>query len=214
VLNRHTFDLNKNTMKNINNRLATIKLIIAAVIFLAVPQLVMAQATYKLVQSQDVAIKVLGSSNIHDWVMTSTAMQSQGDFTVDARTLKALHTFGFQLAVKSLKSDHASMDTRTYKAVNASKYPIISYKLTDAEVTPVEKGKYLIKTKGSLTIAGETQTISMDVTAIVNADNSITCTGSKKVQLTDYGIKPPTFMLGSMKVTNDLTIQFNLIYKK
>jgi hypothetical protein len=54
----------------------------------------------------------------------------------------------------------------------------------------------------------------MDVTAVVNADNTITCSGSKKIQLTDYGIKPPTFMLGAMKVYNDLTIQFNLIYKK
>jgi hypothetical protein len=54
----------------------------------------------------------------------------------------------------------------------------------------------------------------MEVTATIGADNTITCVGEKKIQLTDYGIKPPTFMLGTMKVTNDLTIQFNLIYKK
>jgi polyisoprenoid-binding protein YceI len=201
-------------MKKLNHSFATVKLIIAAIIFLAVPQLVMAQATYKLAQSPDVTIKVLGSSNVHDWTMTSTAMQSQGDFTVDGDKLQGLHTFNFRLAVKSLHSDHASMDDRTYKSVNASKYPDISYKLTSAVVTSVGGNKYLIKTKGNLTIAGATQPISMEVTATVGADNAITCTGEKKIQLTDYGIKPPTFMLGTMKVTNDLTIQFNLIYKK
>ncbi|WP_158996274.1 YceI family protein [Mucilaginibacter sp. L196] len=201
-------------MKKLTHSFAAVKLIIAAIIFLAMPQLVTAQATYKLVQSPNVTIKVLGSSNVHDWTMASTAMESQGDFTFVGDKLQALHVFSFHLAVKSLHSDHASMDDRTYKSVNASKYPNISYKLTSAVVTPIGGNKYLIKTKGDLTIAGATQPISMDVTATVGADNTITCTGAKKIQLTDYGIKPPTFMLGTMKVTNDLTIQFNLIYKK
>jgi polyisoprenoid-binding protein YceI len=145
-------------------------------------------------------------------VMTSTAMQSQGYFVVVGDKLQGLHSFSFRLAVKSLHSEHASMDDRTYKSVNADKYPEISYKLTSAVITPAGAGKYLVKAKGNLTIAGATQPISMDVTAIV-ANNAITCTGEKKIQLTDYGIKPPTFMLGTMKVANDLTIQFNLIYK-
>ncbi|WP_461448618.1 YceI family protein [Mucilaginibacter sp.] len=201
-------------MKKLKRSFAAIKLIIAAIIFLAVPQLVTAQATYKLAISPDVTIKVLGSSNVHDWVMTSTAMESQGDFIIDGDKLRSLHRFTFRLAVKSLHSEHASMNDRTYKSVNASKYPSISYKLTSAIVTATAPGKYLIATKGDLTIAGATQPISMDVTAIVGADHVITCIGEKKIQLTDYGIKPPTFMLGTMKVTNDLTIQFNLIYKK
>jgi len=173
--------------------------------------LLMAQASYHLAQSPNVSIKVLGSSNVHDWVMTSTAIESEGTFDLNGHQL---HAFTLQLAFTSLKSDHASMDDRTYKAVNAKKFPDISYKLTSAEVTPGGKGTYLIKTKGDLTIAGVTQPVSIDVTAVVNADNTITCSGSKKIQLTDYGIKPPTFMLGAMKVYNDLTIQFNLIYKK
>jgi polyisoprenoid-binding protein YceI len=171
--------------------------------------LLKAQTTYKLAVSPDVTIKVLGSSNVHDWTMVSTAMESKGEFNLANHSL---HSFSFSLAVTSLKSEHASMDDRTYKSVNAKKFPTISYQLTSAVVTG-EKNKYVINTKGSLTIAGVTQPISMDVTAVINADKTITCTGSKKIQLTDYGIKPPTFMLGAMKVYNDLTIQFTLVYK-
>jgi len=200
-------------MKNLIHSIAAVKLVLVAIILLAVPTLVMAQSSYKLVASPDVTIKVLGSSNVHDWVMTSTAMQSQGDFIVSGDKLLGLHSLSFRLAVKSLHSEHASMDDRTYKSVNASKYPDISYKLNSAVVTPAGAGKYLIKTKGDLTLSGSTQPVSIEVTATMGADNVITCTGEKKIQLTDYGIKPPTFMLGAMKVTNDLTIQFNLIYK-
>ena len=201
-------------MKKLTHSFAAVKLIIAAIIFLAVSTLVRAQSTYKLAQSPDVTIKVLGSSNVHDWVMTSTAMESQGNFIIDGDKLTGLRSFSFRLAVKSLHSDHTSMDDRTYKSVNESKYPNISYKLTSAVITSTGNNKYLISTKGDLTIAGVTQPISMDVTATIGADNVITCIGAKKIQLTDYGIKPPTFMLGTMKVANDLTIQFNLIYKK
>jgi polyisoprenoid-binding protein YceI len=201
-------------MKKIIHSIATVKFILAAIIFFTIPQLVTAQATYKLAQSPDITIKVLGSSNVHDWTMTSTAMESQGNFIINGDKLQGLQSFSFHLAVKSLHSDHASMDDRTYKSVNASKYPTISYKLTSAVVTSTGAGKYLINSKGDLTIAGVTQPISMEVTATVGADNVIICTGAKKIQLTDYGIKPPTFMLGTMKVANDLTIQFNLIYKK
>jgi len=197
-------------MKKSNKLASIIQLILGVSIFLAMPRLVQGQASYKLVAAQGVSIKVLGSSNIHDWTMASSAMESQGDFNLADHRLQNLV---FRMAFTSLKSESSSMDDRTYKAVNASKYPYISYKLTSAEVVPGNKNSYLIKTVGDLTIAGVTQHISVDVTAVVNADNSITCSGSKKIQLTDYGIKPPTFLLGAMKVANDLTIQFNLAYK-
>ena len=196
-------------MKKTNKRTSIILLMMAVEFFLAVPQWVKAQANYKL--APGTTIKVLGTSNVHDWTMISNAVESQGQFDLPGHNLPAL---SLRLAVTSLKSEHTSMDDRTYTAVNAKKYPDISFKLTSAEVVPGGNNSYLIKAKGDLTIAGVTKPVSVDVTAVTGADNAITCSGSKNIQLTDYGIKPPTFMLGAMKVHNDLTIQFNLIYKK
>ena len=177
-------------------------------------QQVKAQTAYKLVQGKEVNIKVLGSSNVHDWQMASVAMESQGDFIINAEhQLTGIPAFGFSLDAKSLKSEHQTMDERTYKTMKADQYPKVVYKLTSAAITEVEKGKYTIKTTGRLTIAGVTQTINMAVHAVVNADNTIVCTGSEPLKLTDYKIEPPSFMLGAMKVKNDLTIQFNLVYK-
>jgi len=188
--------------------------ITAMIIFLSIPQFLKAQVIYKISTGPEVVIKVLGTSNVHDWTIASTAMESQGEFKFDGEKLAGLSGFSFSTEAKSLKSEHSGMDTRTYKAIKADQYPKIVYKLSSAVVTPVSKNKYLIKTKGDLTIAGATQAITMDVTAVVNADNSITCTGSEKIKLTDYKIDPPSFMLGAMKVYDDLTIQFNLVYKK
>lgn len=54
----------------------------------------------------------------------------------------------------------------------------------------------------------------MKVMVTVNSDRSITCHGTEKLILTDYGIDPPSFMLGAMKVGNNLSIQFDLNYTK
>ena len=200
-------------MKKLNKQIAATITIMAVIIFIVIPHSLLAQAGYKLLPGKDVAVKVLGSSNIHDWTETATGLTSQGDFKFEDEQLKSLHSFSFSVEVKSLKSEHESMDNRTYKSIKADKFPTVTYKLSSAVVTLIQKNKYAIKATGDLTIAGATQTVILNVTAVVNPDNTITCSGTQKLQLTDYKIDPPSFMLGAMKVKNDLTIQFNLVYK-
>ena len=197
---------------NYSTHLHTVRaMLLTAFIFFMLPQL-KAQTIFKISPGPEVSIKVLGTSNIHDWVMASTAIESSCEFKFDGGKLTAIQLFNLAVPATSLKSEHSSMDSRTYKAINADKFPKIMYKLISTVITPVDKNKYLVKTKGDLTISGVTQAIAMDVTVVVNADHSLTCTGTEKIKLTDYKIDPPSFMLGAMKVYNDLTIQFNLNY--
>jgi len=48
----------------------------------------------------------------------------------------------------------------------------------------------------------------------VNPDGSIACSGSEKLKMTDYKIKPPVFMLGALKTGDVLNINFSLTFKK
>lgn len=200
-------------MKKVTTKITAIAIILAATFLIAIPAVVRAQVNYRLIAGKDVDIKVLGSSNVHDWTMASPKIESQGEFKVEGDVLRALSSFTLSLEAKSLKSEHELMDSRTYKAMKADQFSKITYKLNTATITQLQKGKYAIKTTGDLTIAGASQNITMMVTAVVNADNTITCTGSENLKLTDYKIDPPSFMLGAMKVKNDITIQFNLVYK-
>ncbi len=188
---------------------------IISLLILLSPQVIMAQSVYKLSPNKSSTITVNGKSNVHDWEMTSTGIESQGTFKFNSKDeLIGLSGFNFSVVAKSLKSGKSSMDNRTYKSINADQFPKISYKLTFAEVTMVQANKYAIQTTGVLTIAGKTQSISMKVMALVNADQTISCHGTEKLMLTDYGIEPPSFMLGAMKVGNDLVIKFDLNYTK
>lgn len=203
-------------MKKVQRRLGVWPSIKIAILLIALSPLgIMAQSLYKLAPTNNVSITVIGTSNVHDWTMTSTGIESQGVFKLNAKNeLTGLSAFSFVVQAKSLKSGKSSMDSRTYKSILADEFPKISFILKSAVVNQLSASKFQILATGNLSIAGATQLITLDVISMVNADQSIICTGTEKLKLTDYKIDPPSFMLGAMKVGNDLTIKFNLNYNK
>ncbi|AKQ44698.1 hypothetical protein TH63_02165 [Rufibacter radiotolerans] len=201
--------------QNFISRLNVIPAFLVAILFFALPQFSQAQTAYGLVPGKQGSIKVLGTSNVHDWEMASTTMDSKGEFKFDSNNaLQSISNFTFTVAVKTIKSESSSMDSRMYKAIKAEEYPKIVYNLRSTQVTPVSKNKFLVKAIGDLTIAGAKQPIAMDVNVVVNPDNTLSITGTEKIKQTDYKLTPPSFMAGAMKVGNDLTIKYALNYKK
>ena len=91
-------------MKN-HNKKHTVIYLIAVIILLIAPAFTQAQGIYKLSPSKDASIKVLGSSNIHDWTMAAMVIESQGEFKFEGDELKSLTAFTLTVDAKSLKSE-------------------------------------------------------------------------------------------------------------
>jgi hypothetical protein len=53
----------------------------------------------------------------------------------------------------------------------------------------------------------------MYVRAKVGADGGVTFTGSKKLKMTDYKIKPPTALMGTLTTGDDIEIVFTITLK-
>jgi polyisoprenoid-binding protein YceI len=172
-----------------------------------------AQTAYKIADSKNNNMKLSGTSTLHDWTMNAQVFSSDAQFVLTGHQISSLKALTFSLAVADLKSGESGLDKNAYKALNSTAYKSISYKLSSATVSP-EGNKFLIKAHGSLTIAGVTKEVITDVYAVINADETITCTGSEKLDMTNYQVKPPKFMLGAMKTGNDVTLDFTVVYKK
>ncbi|MEO7766945.1 MAG: YceI family protein, partial [Ferruginibacter sp.] len=120
----------------------------------------------------------------------------------------------FNLPAESLKSGHGAMDKNTYKALKTDKNPSISFVLTSGNATATGTNTYLLKGMGKLTISGNTVLTDLVVTLKYNpADKSFNCSGTKKFKMTQYGVKPPTIMMGAIKTGDDIAISYNLIIK-
>lgn len=172
-----------------------------------------AQTVY---QAQIVEITLNGTSNVHDWEMKAIKGESKIAFVVDAaNNMSSLTQLSFTLPVKNLKSKHAGMDKNTYKALNTKDNPDITFTLVSATVKNTGSNNYQFNCIGKLTIAGETKETALLATGKYNpADKTFTITGSKKMNMTDYNVKPPTAVLGTIKTGNAINISYNLKFRK
>ena len=162
-------------------------------------------------------IKVLGTSNLHNWTMEAKNITCSATFNFPPGNIiqpQSLTDLSLTIPVQNLKSGESLMDSRAYTALKAKKFNAIVFSLTVATIVPGQKNQFLVKTTGNLTIAGVTKPITLEVTCVSNPDGTLTCTGSERLKMTDYQIKPPVFMLGALKTGNDLTINFIVQIKK
>ena len=175
-----------------------------------------AQGVYKTGASKENTMMLSGTSTLHKWSMKTQTFTGQAKFGFAAGNtqLNSISALTFSLPVLSLKSGEKGLDKNAYKALKTGQFKDILYTLSSAQVMPGTANKYLVKTKGTLTIAGVTQDVAMDVYCIVNNDETITCVGGDKIRMTDYQVKPPSFMAGAMKTGDNISLDFTLVYTK
>ena len=189
------------------SKLTRFKSLVAAIAIMAMSGLALnANAQYKAVGG---AIKVHGTSNLHNWEMSASAVPAEGQFTVRGTEVEDITAFSMTFPVKTLKAKEDLMNSRAYKAMKADKFPTITFKLANAEVN-----QGTVKANGSLTISGVTKAVTLVGKAAAAADGSVSVTGNYKFKLSDFNIDPPSFMLGALKVGNDLSVDYSIKLKK
>lgn len=173
-----------------------------------------AQTIYRINDSKENEMRLAGTSTLHDWVMNTSTLSCEAQFKTQLNGLKSISALTFSLPVENLKSDEKALNHNAYKALKSEEFKNIVFKLTSALVGERKNSKEPVKAVGDLTIAGVTKEINLDVFCQLNKDQTITCTGNKKLNMTDYDVEPPTFLFGAMKTGDEITLDFNLTFKK
>lgn len=192
-------------------------IILTVALYISFSSVLSAQTQYKISDSKEIEMKLSGTSTLHDWEMNTRTVTGEAQFRFkngNINQLTALDNLKFSLAVLNLKSDNKELDKNAYKALKTEQYKNISYKLTSASVTSLTQNAYRLKTLGNLTVAGVTKEIIMDVICHVKNNETIVCNGTYQLNMTDFNVKPPSFMLGAMKTGEMITLEFNMIYQK
>jgi polyisoprenoid-binding protein YceI len=162
-----------------------------------------AQQSYKLSGTPNITIA--GTSTMHDWTMTSKQATSQAQFEMDAAgQLSKVNSIVVTIPAESLKSGKGAMDKNAYNALKTDKNKDIRFQLTSATVN----GSNIVA-QGTLTIAGSSKPTELTVTGKPEA-NGIRFQGSKKIKMTEFNVEPPSFMFGSVKTGDEITITFDI----
>ncbi|QBO58928.1 hypothetical protein NBC122_02121 [Chryseobacterium salivictor] len=150
------------------------------------------------INSSNVKTTVSGTSTLHEWSMTSTSGSFSGNVSGNA-----IQDITYKMGSKTLKSGKGPMDANAYKAIQADKYPNITF-----TAASVNMGKGTMT--GKLTVTNVTKTITFPVNVTKNG-NSYTVWGQTSIKMTDYGITPPAFMMNTVKTGNEITITVNAV---
>lgn len=152
-------------------------------------------------------IWVEGTSTIHDW--ECQVGQFAGSVTAEAADASFADLTATSLAVpvQGIDCDNGTMNGKMRDALGSAP---IRYDLQSAEIGDIgADGWFTIRTTGRLTIAGTTNTVQMDVKGKALDGNRFRLTGQHALQMTDYGVDPPTAMLGTLKTGDEVTVHFD-----
>ena len=157
------------------------------------------------------SIRIEGKSSLHDWKMEGSTINGQVTTPPIGEWQNGITAalVNVTIPVTSIRSEHAKMDKLMADALKSKANPDIRYQLTTA--TSSGSGPYQVSTKGKLTIAGVTRDVDMLVSVSRDATGAYLLTGSLPIRMSDYGIKPPTAMLGTIKTGNDVKVSFRWV---
>jgi polyisoprenoid-binding protein YceI len=116
------------------------------------------------------------------------------------------------IAAEKLDCRNGTMNGHMLKAIKATQHPTITFKLTTYELEKIEES-VKIAMRGTLTLGGVEKDITVDATAKPGPDNTLQVVGAHDLSMKDYGLKPPSLMLGTMKVHDKLSVNFDLILR-
>lgn len=116
------------------------------------------------------------------------------------------------VSVAGLECGNATMNTHMRRALKGNAHPRITYRITSYEVTPAGEAEGTVKLNGTLAIAGTEKPVSIDATATTEPGR-LRVRGSKQIRMTEFGVRPPSLMMGTMKVHDPVAVRFDVLLK-
>jgi len=170
------------------------------------------QSEYHL--SRGYSVTIHGTMSIHNWV--ETIGQVTGDIVAGRHDGAGIELTSIRIVmgVRSIRSDMGTvMDNKTYRALKADANPQIIF-LLDAPVTvlPFRLGGKPLALAGHLTLAGVTRPVALLVDEFEVAADSMRVEGKQMIKMTDFGVKPPSALFGTLKAGSDITIYFKTVF--
>jgi polyisoprenoid-binding protein YceI len=173
-----------------------------------------AQPLNNLTLQPESRIWVKGSSTVRDYTCnakTIDAAISTKPAEGAALPLEQLVENGrVSVAVAALECGNDKMNEHMRKALKSTDNPQLLFELTSYTIGTANA----VTLYGKLTLAGRALPIEITGTIAEPEGGLIRVNATKQIKMTEWGIKPPTLMLGTLKVHDPVTIGLDILLKR
>jgi polyisoprenoid-binding protein YceI len=122
---------------------------------------------------------------------------------------KAVRAAALTVPAKALDCRNGTMNEHMLKALKADAHPTIGFTISSYEVAKADASLRGTAT-GELTLGGVTRTITVAARLTEDAGGALRIAGTHELNMREYGLKPPTLMMGTMRVNEKVTVGFDL----
>lgn len=158
-------------------------------------------------------VTITGTTNVHGYTAATSTVKLtsvklgafDGDLFALVQKPSLVESFEIAIPAASLKSPKDGIDKNMHKALKVDKFADITYRVKSMEKTAAG-----VRAIGSLTIAGVTKDVTLDLTAQRTGSN-LSVAGEIPLLMTDYGVTPPKAMMGMMRTDPKITIRIELV---
>ncbi len=167
-----------------------------------------AEVDYRLATDES-SVSILGNSSIHAWESSVDSFAVTARFHAEDGALVGVDSLIFIADVLSISSGKKIMDSKTRDALNAEAYPQIRFHA--GERTARVYGD-TIAVSGQLSLAGVSNDIDVTGTYRILANGDLNVSGTVEIDMTEYGVKPPTAMMGMLKTSPQVQIAYSMLF--
>ncbi|HVT38674.1 MAG TPA: YceI family protein [Gemmatimonadaceae bacterium] len=125
---------------------------------------------------------------------------------------RAFRTVHLDVAADRMDCANGTMNGHMLKALKAAEHPLISFQLGSYDLTKATDLTKAVLT-GTLDIGGVQKPVTLPVDLKDAGEGALRVTGSYELNMRDYDLKPPSLMLGTMKVRDKVIVNFDLVLK-
>lgn len=164
---------------------------------------------------------IYGSSNVTDWEAKVKTINGEVEVSrpdgadwsnAEASWFKRVE---ISMPVADIDADSRRMNSNMHDYLKINNHPVITYRMKEALELVVSNNPGAILTAGGiLTVGGVSHEFQHDVKISQGSNGRLIISGSKELKMSDFDIKPPTAMLGSIRAYDEMNIEFNLILQE
>lgn len=158
------------------------------------------------------SVIIKGTSTLHNWEEKALIFDCKLTLTITENQIISIENILFTCASEGIESGNSLMNSKTYDALKSKKFPQIKFSYKNIEKLNTVQNKFSLLITGDLYIAGVNQHVTIPVIGTIQ-NNIIQIEGSKDLILTDFGISPPTAVLGTIKTGNQITVSYTFAFK-
>jgi polyisoprenoid-binding protein YceI len=149
---------------------------------------------------------VSGTSTVRSWRCESTQVSGTAQAAGTELTQVAQSSGEITIPLSSLDCRNGTMNGHMRNALKAAQNPTLRFRATSVAVS----SEGAVRMTGPLTIAGQSREVTINGTA-ARENGRLRVTGSKQINMTDFGVAPPRLMAGTMRVHPPVTIGFDVV---